>query len=238
MTRRSRWTGASAVVLGCSLLAAVVMTLGGAGAAAAQGGPNDPYSGGGVTPPAVTLRLTVTIAPNPARPGETVTATVCGAVDGLAIQVTFDGGLVATGTAGANGCALISFVVPAGAAALGPPGGATAARPELAVVSGLGSRLLGFLGVADQGTAVDHQVCALAAGAVPACTTLVLTAATPAVLTVPTPTGGHLAFTGIDLALMVAVAMVLIVAGSYLVQRSRKARRSRSRRRRRPEVTV
>lgn len=237
MTKRSRWTGAPAVVLGCSLLAAVAMTLAGAGVAAAQGGPNDPYSGGGVTPPAVTLHLTITVAPNPARPGETVTATVCGAASGLAIQVTFDGGPVATGTAGADGCARISFVVPAGAAALGPPGGATAARPELAVVSGLGDRMLGFLGIGDQ-TAVDHQVCALAAGAVPACTTLVLTAATPAVLTVPTPTGGHLAFTGIDLALMVAVAMVLILAGSYLVQRSRKTRRSRSRRHRRPEVTV
>ncbi|MGH9070936.1 MAG: hypothetical protein ACRDX8_07195 [Acidimicrobiales bacterium] len=178
----------------------------------------------------VTGTLSITLSAYTVSPGNRVVATVSGAAVGALVTVTVAGVPVGSGITPLSTCAVsVGFNAPnvSGGHVVGtisyhvaPSVDPSFVNARMAVVTGL--PLLQVQTVAE--TFVPVQVCGLSAGFAPACATLEIAEATPAapVLSVPVP-GGKLAFTGVDVGLMVLVALALIAAGALLLWRSRRS---------------
>jgi hypothetical protein len=156
------------------------------------------------TPPTCSTSATV------ATGGQVLSASVANAPAGAAIQITIDGVTAGSGAADATGSATITFTVPVGIA----PG--------------------------------SHAVFAVGAGFSASCGELSVEGVQSNVVENPAPGGGaagdvagndvargrggsSLARTGIELALLLAIALALLVVGRRLVAVERRRRRRRAR---------
>lgn len=144
--------------------------------------------------------------------GQSATATVVNAAAGAAIQITLDGDPVGSGVADAAGSATIPFIVPTGIS----PG--------------------------------SHAVFAVGAGFSASCGEVTVEGVGGAAVENPKPGtggpgavagdeadrgvgGGSLARTGIEVALLLAIALVLLLVGRWLIGIERRRRRRRARHR-------
>jgi 5'-nucleotidase len=195
------------LVLAVVLVAAAVPI----SAATATAQPCDPFYGctpapsvPPSTPPTCSTSATV------ATGGQVLSASVANAPAGAAIQITIDGVTAGSGAADATGSATIAFTVPAGIA----PG--------------------------------THAVFAVGAGFSASCGDLSVEGVQSNVVENPAPggggaagvagddvargrSGGSLARTGIELALLLAIALALLVVGRRLIAAERRRRRRRAR---------
>jgi hypothetical protein len=156
--------------------------------------------------PPVTVSCSLNVST--ATSGQIVTATVADAPAGAGIQITVDGNPAASGTANAEGHATIPFTF--------SPSGGSAAHPVFAVGAGFS---------ASCGTITNGAVAAEMQTQTP-----------PGQTQTPPGTGGSsgvsggsLARTGVELALLLAIAIVVILVGHRLVVASKRMRRRRAR---------
>jgi hypothetical protein len=165
------------------------------GASGAQTAPADdcdPIYGCPTTTP-TTLNPHCEMSVSEARPGDTVTAKVTGVAPGTELHVSFNGEIVATGEADAEGKASIQFTVPSvddGQYRVFVTGAGVSAECSLDP----GFAVLG----SGQGNGGGDD-------------------------------GGSLAFTGANVAILVAVALVLLIAGRAFLEASRRRRLARVR---------
>lgn len=198
MVRSTRTTRGS--LAKAALAAALVGLLAFAGSAAfvpgtsgAQTAPTDgncdPIYGCPTTTP-TTLNPQCEMSVNEARPGDTVTAEVTGVAPGTELQVSFNGEIVASGVADAEGKASIQFTVPnleEGQYRVFVTGAGVSAECSLDP----GFAVLGN----EQGNGG----------------------------------GGGLAFTGANVAILVAVGLAMLIAGRAVLESSRRRRRRAAR---------
>ena len=144
--------------------------------------------------------------------GQVANATVVNAAGGAAIQITLDGAPAGSGVADGAGSATVAFTVPEGIApgshAVFAIGAGFSASCGEVTVEGVGSNVVenpqpGAGGAGDVGAGeIDRGV-----------------------------SGGSLARTGIEVALLLVIALVLLLVGRWLVGIERRRRRRRARQR-------
>jgi hypothetical protein len=198
-----------------TLLAVVVATAGAAMAASPAGAQAcDPIYGctpstPSTTPPNTSCRLDVTIVAS----GDVVDAFVVDAPANATIDITFDGEVAGSGTADAGGDAVIAFTV--------PPGIETGEHAVFAVGAGFSANCGTVFGSA----VLSEGQTQTGAGADSAGADSAGVAGANA-----GRGGGSLARTGVEIGLLLAVAVVLVLVGNRLVQRARRRRRRAARR--------
>lgn len=177
----------------------------------------DSFYGCPPTTPPPGIQATCTVSQTAAVDGDLVTATLSNVPPGTHAQLLFDGSSVGEGDAGANGSLTISFTVPPST----PPG----------------NHSLVFVGAGFQ--------CDPTGGA--GLTIGVLGEQLSQSRSSDTPRGiggsssggiGGLARTGIEVALFLAIALVLVLVGYLLVQTARRRRRRIARRRNRVDHLI
>jgi len=203
MTVQRRCAGSilrSIAALTLGVLATLVVTAAPVAAAprAAQGA-CDPAYGCNPPPPTEPLHATCTVSATAGRPGDMVSATLTNVAVGIHVRLLFDGQQVAEGDTvamGATGGITLTFAVPSNASN----------GQHTLVFAGAGIQCDPFGGAGFQVTVEGEVLARSDSGG-------------------KGNSGGSLARTGIELALFLAIALVLFLLGSAALRAARRRRR-------------